>query len=492
MARRIAVYSLVAAVLLLANAQAQSANDTPLCEYAVTLLDAKAHAADVTVTCHQSIKGFRFTDDFPTNWVSAFTDANGVALRRKGSEWRSDAAAITGARYHLDLDGMTRSEDDYDSAKRSGNSVLVDLSGVIAIPIADAEAKGSDELSIRFAAPNGGAIATSLPLVGNAYRIRADEIDFASALILGTFQRRTLRVPLPLSLVAGAQASEARDPAGEIELLVMDGAFKASTDEIADWVRATALANADLWHGFPVARSTVVILPVPGEVHVPTGHVIATGGIMVFVQVGAEIAPRALYDEWVLVHEFIHLGTPYIRDTGEWFNEGLATYLEPIIRYRAGWRSAESVWEEWTGWMGRGLEPMTTGLENGNPYWGGALFALTADIQLRRLTGGRLGLEDCARLILAKEGDVSVTAKTMGTLAIGDSNSPEPVLTRLAAAHLPGAPMDLDALFASLGVHKSADGKIEFDDSASLADVRHWILEGGPGSRTNPIPIPVN
>jgi hypothetical protein len=41
-------------------------------------------------------------------------------------------------------------------------------------------------------------------------------------------------------------------------------------------------------------------------------------------------------------------------------------------------------------------------------------------------------------------------------------------------------------------VHKSADGKIEFDDSAPLADVRHWILEGGPGSRTNPIPIPVN
>ena len=387
---------------------------------------------------------------------------------------------------------MAKSQDDYNSAKRSGNSVLVDLSGVVAIPILDAPAKDGDELAIRFSAPNGGDIATSLPLAGGAYRISATDVDFATALIFGTFQRRSLHVPLPLSLVDGAPASEARDPGGEIELVVMDGAFKATTDDIAAWVHATALANADLWHGFPVTRSTVVILPAPGEEHVPTGHVIATGGIMVFVQVGSEIEPRALYDEWVLVHEFIHLGTPYIRDTGEWFNEGLATYLEPIVRYRAGWRSAESVWTEWTGWMGRGLQPMTTGLENGNPYWGGALFALTADIQLRKLTGGRLGLEDCVRLILAKEGDVSVTAKTMDTLAIGDGNSPEPVLTQLAAAHLSGAPVDLDALFASLGVRKAAGGHIEFDNSAPLADVRHWLLEGGPGARRDRIPITVN
>jgi hypothetical protein len=274
--------------------------------------------------------------------------------------------------------------------------------------------------------------------------------------------------------------------------VVMDGQLKASTDEIAQWVRATALANTDLWRGFPVARSTVVMVPTPGEASVPTGHVIAVGGVMVTVLVGSDITPRALYDEWVLVHEFIHLGTPYIRDTGAWFNEGLATYLEPIVRYRAGWRSAQSVWEEWTGWMRRGVEPMSKGLENGSPYWGGALFALTADIQLRKLTGGRLGLEDCVRLILAKEGDVSVTAKTMDTLAIGDGNSPEPVLTRLAAAHLSGAPMDLDALFASLGVRKAAGGHIEFDDSAPLADVRHWLLEGGPGSRVDRIAITVN
>ena len=29
-----------------------------------------------------------------------------------------------------------------------------------------------------------------------------------------------------------------------------------------------------------------------------------------------------------------------------WLTEGLATYFEPIIRYRAGRRSAESLWAE--------------------------------------------------------------------------------------------------------------------------------------------------
>ncbi|MDF2764887.1 MAG: hypothetical protein K0S81_1881, partial [Rhodospirillales bacterium] len=219
------------------------------------------------------------------------------------------------------------------------------------------------------------------------------------------------------------------------------------------------------------------------------GRVISTGGIMVLVLVGSEIEARGLYDEWVLVHEFIHLGTPQIRDTGVWLNEGLATYLEPIIRYRAGWRSAESVWEEWTGWMGRGVAPMTRGLPSGSPYWGGALFSLMADVELRKLTGGRMGLEHCLRIVLAEAGDVSKGSRTMEALALGDRNSPAAVLTRLAEAHLAGAPVDLEALFASLGVRNSG-GRIEFDDAAPLAEVRQWILDGGPGTRIHPLPLP--
>ena len=485
--------SLAAALCLAAcaalPAKAQAPTDAPLCDYEVVLLDQEGWSLDVAVACRRPVDGFAFADSFPAPWVALFTDAQRRPLAQDGAAaWRGSAGALSAARYLIDLDGMAEAEDDYESAKRSGHSVMVDLSGVIALPMVDGQVADAT-LAIHFHAPHGGDIATALPEVDGSYRVAAREVDYAAAVVFGTFERRRIAVPLPLSLADGEAAAAARNPQGAIELVVMEEPLAADVDEIAAWVEATALANADLWRGFPVARSTVVILPTPGRSNVPFGRVISTGGIMVLVLVGSEIEARALYDEWVLVHEFIHLGTPYIRDTGAWLNEGLATYLEPIIRYRAGWRSAESVWEEWTGWMERGVAPMTRGLSSGNPYWGGALFSLMADVELRKLTGGRMGLEHCLRILLAEAGDVSKGARTMEALALGDRNSPAPVLTRLAEAHLAGAPVDLEALFASLGVRRSG-GRIAFDDAAPLAEVRRWILDGGPGARIHPLPLP--
>ncbi|MDF2763764.1 MAG: hypothetical protein K0S81_758, partial [Rhodospirillales bacterium] len=407
MRRSLAAALCLAATFAVLPADAHAQSDAPLCDYDVVLLDQEGWSLDVAIECRRPVEGFGFADDFPAPWVAVFTDAQRRPLARDGAAaWRGSDAALSKARYLIDLDGMADAEDDYDSAKRSGHSVMVDLSGVVALPMIDGETADAT-LAIHFRAQHGGDVATALPEVDGSYRVAAREVDYAAAVVFGTFERRRIAVPLPLSLAEGEAAAAARSPQGAIELVVMGGPLAADVDEIADWVEATALANADLWRGFPVARSTVVILPTPGRTNVPFGRVIATGGIMVLVLVGSEIEARGLYDEWVLVHEFIHLGTPQIRDTGAWLNEGLATYLEPIIRYRAGWRSAESVWEEWTGWMGRGVAPMSRGLSGGRPYWGGALFALMADIELRQLTGVRMGLVDCLRPILAEAGDVS-------------------------------------------------------------------------------------
>ena len=63
------------------------------------------------------------------------------------------------------------------------------------------------------------------------------------------------------------------------------------------------------------------------------------------------------------------------------------------------------------------------------------------------------------------------------------------MLTRLAKAHLAGAPVDLFALFDELGVHRNW-GKVIFDDAAPSAEVRRWILTGGPDAEPHPIAIP--
>jgi hypothetical protein len=488
---RTALLASSALLAILVSGIPARAAEPPLCDYDIALIEQEGWSLDVTIACRRLVEGFAFADDFPSDWLTDFTDDRRRPLLQDGpAVWGGSDGPVRGARYWIDLDGMAESIDDFNSAKNSGRSVLVALSGIMPIPIL-AEPPDDTTLTLHFQAPYGGDIATSLPRVGDAYEIRADEVDSASPVVFGTFERRTIAVPLPMSLAPGDAAADAKDLKGEIELVILDGALTATTDELANWVHATALANAELWRGFPVARSTVVAIPVPGRASVPFGRVTSTGGIVVRLMVGAEIEPRALYDEWVLVHEFIHLGTPYIRDTGAWLNEGLATYLEPIVRYRAGWRSERSVWDEWTSFMGRGLEPMRKGLGKGNPYWGGALYWLMADVELRRLTEGQRGIEDCLRTILAHSGDVSVQARTMATLSLCERDMPAPVLTELAQKHSAGAPTDLFALFDALGVKRSRTA-ILFDDAAPLAKVRQWLLSGGPQAEPRPIPIPAD
>ena len=77
------------------------------------------------------------------------------------------------------------------------------------------------------------------------------------------------------------------------------------------------------------------------------------------------------------MHEFLHLGSPLMRDEGPWLNEGIATFYEPVLRARAGWKTEDEVWREWISQMPRGMPAMTEiGLSNagrGGIYWGGAV-----------------------------------------------------------------------------------------------------------------------
>ena len=78
--------------------------------------------------------------------------------------------------------------------------------------------------------------------------------------------------------------------------------------------------------------------------------------------------------------------------------EGAATYIEPILRARAGWLREEDVWREWIAEMPQGAAVFATGLGSASGrqnYWGGALFMLLADLELRRGSDGAKGLEDC-------------------------------------------------------------------------------------------------
>src|SRR5260370_17337640 len=97
--------------------------------------------------------------------------------------------------------------------------------------------------------------------------------------------------------------------------------------------------------------------PAPNRRGIGFGRTVSGGGATVMVEVGTDVASQRLFNDWVLVHELIHTGMPYISGRATWFMEGAATYVEPIIRARAGWKTEEEVWREGIDQMPHGPPP---------------------------------------------------------------------------------------------------------------------------------------
>jgi hypothetical protein len=114
----------------------------------------------------------------------------------------------------------------------------------------------------------------------------------------------------------------------------------------------------------------------------------------------------------------------------------------------------------------------------GRTYWGGAMFCLYADTEIRRRTRNQKGLEDAMRAVLEKNGNIQTDAELTDLLTTGDKATGVPVLTELYKdwSAKPVAP-DLSTLWKELGVISSGNS-VRFDDSASLASIRRGITTG--------------
>ncbi|MCU1278054.1 MAG: hypothetical protein JWM53_1600, partial [bacterium] len=164
---------------------------------------------------------------------------------------------------------------------------------------------------------------------------------------------------------------------------------------------------ARYFHRFPVERLLVLVVPTGGDdLH---GRTLGGGGASLMLYVGADIDSATMARSWVPAHELTHLAFPSLPRQQLWIAEGLATHLEPIERARAGDLSAEKVWRD-----------LVDGLPNGEPdrgdrgldhtqtwgriYWGGALYCMLADLQIRERTNDNKSLDDAMRAIDAAGG----------------------------------------------------------------------------------------
>ena len=281
-----------------------------------------------------------------------------------------------------------------------------------------------------------------------------------------------------LSASAAQSAESVAVPGGEISIEFSRPPGELDQARLLDWVRNSANAVVTFYGRFPVAHLRIVVMPASGR-GVGGGRTWAEHGGLIRVRVGESTTASDYASDWVLVHEMTHLALPSLPAAQEWLEEGLATYVEPLARAQAGQLSAEVVWSGMVKGMPNGLpQSGDRGLDRthtwGRTYWGGALFCLLADLEIRRRTEGRSGLQDALRAILAA-GNMETESEIGPLLAIGDRAVGVPVLSELYGRMKDQpVPTDLEALWQRLGI-EGAGRTVRFVEDAPEAALRRAI-----------------
>lgn len=269
-------------------------------------------------------------------------------------------------------------------------------------------------------------------------------------------------------------------PGSKIQVAFAPGEFQLSKLRILHWIKSSAETVAVYYGRFPVSLARLLIVPYSGG-GVGSGNAFGYGGAAIRLRVGRDTAERQLDHDWVLVHEMVHLAFPSVQRRHHWIEEGLATYVEGIARVQAGHMSADELWAGMIDGMPNGLPRNgDRGLDHtptwGRTYWGGAMFCLLADVEIRDRTGNRKGLQDALRAILAAGGNMETTWPITKAFQIGDAATGVPVLMTLYREMKDApTPVDLPGLWRRLGV--TARGRsVVFSDEAPLAPIRRKII----------------
>jgi hypothetical protein len=298
-----------------------------------------------------------------------------------------------------------------------------------------------------------------------------------------------------LTILALVRPSHAQDTGtleingGRIELNFTSSPTPELRKLVLDWISTAARAVAGYYEKFPVSELRLRINIFDGR-GVRGGQTFGWNGARIRIAVGNANTAADFADDWMMTHEMIHLAFPSVAEEHHWIEEGLSTYVEPVARARIGELTPTRVWSDWVESMPKGLPASDDrGLDFtptwGRTYWGGALFCLLADIEIRKRTRNTKGLEDALRAIVRAGGTIESDWPLDNAFRMGDKATGVPVLIELyEKMKAAPAPIDLVSLWKQLGVQRQAGG-IHFNNGAPLAPIRRAIT-----NRINPPPSP--
>ena len=288
-------------------------------------------------------------------------------------------------------------------------------------------------------------------------------------------------------LAAGAAAGGAAraDDTATLEIgggridVTMAAGFDLTRDQLLQWVREAADAVAWYFGRYPVAHARLQVRMGRGG-GVGGGVTFGEGGARTRIAVGQHATVAELKDDWVLTHEMVHYGFPSVEEDHHWMEEGSAVYIEPIARVHVGQLTPERIWGDMVRDMPQGLPAAgDQGLDHthswGRTYWGGAIFCLLADIEIRKRSKNQKGLMDAMRAINRAGGTIEQDWPLERAFETGDKATGGKSLMELWKQMGPKAvEVDLADLWKQLGVRRE-NGTVTFDAKAPLAGIRAGI-----------------
>jgi hypothetical protein len=265
-----------------------------------------------------------------------------------------------------------------------------------------------------------------------------------------------------------------------LRVVMVPGRYSLPDRAVLEWV-TNAIEGVHAYFGGPPSIDAMVLIPACHQFEGPHhGFALGfSGGASVRIHVGRNTTPRDLSRDWSLMHELIHLAFPNMKNRG-WLEEGIATYVEPLIRVRRGQISVEQYWRDLLKGLpnaldGRGRMGFEPPVLWGDTYWGGALFFLRADVMIRERTNGERTLDD-AILSMHAAGNIRMSMDPEELLRLGDEATGGTELSDLYDDLADDEEeFDLSAFFEKLGVSMNDVG-IQFDDEAPGAGMRKAML----------------
>ena len=267
-----------------------------------------------------------------------------------------------------------------------------------------------------------------------------------------------------------------------INITFVPGELTVDRDALIDWIKTAANAVTEYYGKFPVAKLNLMITPSRRN----DLNGVAYRGLepLIKISVGHQLTHDDLAKDWVLTHELVHLAFPPVHKRHHWIEEGLATYIETLARVRVGMQTETEAWQWFLNGLPNGLpQAGDKGLDYtptwGRTYWGGALFCLLADIEIRQRTENRYALIDALRGIVAAGGSMQTNEvwPIRKALTAADDSIGISVLSELyEQMRATPVPVDLDTLWQRLGVALVNKTTVSFNDQAELATLRRALI----------------